>query len=250
MPAYNIKAHLIPMHLEKILQSQGFGSRKQCRLLIDSGKVSVNGMPCFDAKANFAIEDFEFSVAGKTWQYREKVYIAMNKPVGFECSHNPQHHQSVFSLLPSQLIERGVQCVGRLDQDTTGLLLLTDDGSYLHALTHPRRHVPKRYRITTHEPVTTMQIAQLEAGVALIGEKEELRAYQCTLEDCQTLSFTIHQGIYHQVKRMIAAVGNHVIALHRTQIGQFQLGDDLVEGQWMYLNSDQQLLAKQAPEAE
>lgn len=237
------------MHLEKILQSQGFGSRKQSRLLIESGKVSVNGTPCFDTKANFPTDNFEFSVAGQTWRYREKIYIAMNKPIGFECSHNPQHHQSVFSLLPPQLIERGLQCVGRLDQDTTGLLFLTDDGAYLHALTHPRRHVPKRYRMTMHEPVTAQQIAQLEAGVELMGEKELLRAYDCILEDSHILSFTIHQGIYHQVKRMIAAAGNHVIALHREQIGQFRLGE-VAEGQWIYLDSEKQQSAKQIAEVE
>ncbi len=237
------------LSLEKIIQSQGFGSRKQCRLLIENGKVKVDNTPCSDPKASFSTDDLEFSVAGKTWQYRERIYIAMNKPVGFECSHNPQHHHSVFSLLPPQFIERGVQCVGRLDQDTTGLLLLTDDGAYLHALTHPRRHVPKRYRMTMHEPVTDVQIAQLEAGVELIGEKELLHAYQCKLEDSHVLSFTIHQGIYHQVKRMIAAVGNHVVALHREQIGQFELGD-IAEGQWIYLNSEQQQLAKQTPDVE
>lgn len=237
------------LSLEKILQSQGFGSRKQCRFLIESGKVKVDNATCADAKAIFETANFEFTVSGQTWLYREKVYIAMNKPIGFECSHNPQHHHSVFSLLPPQLVERGLQCVGRLDQDTTGLLLLTDDGAYLHALTHPRRHVPKRYRITTHELVTAAQIAQLEAGVELIGEKELLRAYQCTLDDSQVLSFTIHQGLYHQVKRMIAAVGNHVIALNREQIGQFQLGD-IAEGQWVYLDSEQQQLAKQTLETD
>lgn len=237
------------LSLEKILQSQGFGSRKQCRSLIESGKVKVDNATCSNAKAIFPTENFEFTVAGQTWLYREKIYIAMNKPAGFECSHNPQHHRSVFSLLPPQLIERGLQCVGRLDQDTTGLLLLTDDGAYLHALTHPRRHVPKRYRITMHEPVTAAQIAKLEAGVELIGEKELLCAYHCTLEDSNVLSFTIHQGIYHQVKRMIAAVGNHVVALHREQIGQFKL-DNVAEGQWVYLDSEQQQSAKQTPDAE
>ncbi len=237
------------MHLEKILQSQGFGSRKQCRSLIESGKVKVDSAPCLNPKANFPTENFEFTVAGQTWLYREKIYIAMNKPLGFECSHNPQHHQSVFSLLPPQLIDRGLQCVGRLDQDTTGLLLLTDDGAYLHALTHPRRHVPKRYRITMHEPVTATQIAQLEAGVELMGENDLLRAHFCKLEDSHILSFTIHQGIYHQVKRMIAAVGNHVVALHREQIGQFGLGE-VAEGQWVYLDSEQQQSAKQTPEVD
>ncbi len=234
------------MHLEKILQSQGFGSRKQCRLLIESGKVKVNDQSCFDAKANFATDHFEFSVMGQTWLYREKVYIAINKPKGFECSHTPQHHRSVFSLLPTQLIERGLQCVGRLDQDTTGLLLLTDDGAYLHALTHPRRHVPKRYRVTTSDPVTPEQIAQLQEGVELMGEKELLRADHCALEESHTLSLTIHQGIYHQVKRMIAAVGNHVVALHREQIGQFKL-TEVEAGQWLYLDSEQQQSAKLMP---
>ncbi|AXI04607.1 pseudouridine synthase [Aquirhabdus parva] len=232
------------MQLEKIIQSQGFGSRKQCRLLIESGKVNVENTPCFDPKANFPIDHFEFSVMGKTWQYREKVYIAINKPQGFECSHTPQHHRSVFSLFPPQLIERGLQCVGRLDQDTTGLLLLTDDGAYLHALTHPRRHVPKRYRVTTSEPITPEQIAQLQSGVELMGEKSLLLADHCELEDSHILSLTIHQGIYHQVKRMIAAVGNHVIALHREQIGQFKL-TDVEEGQWIYLDLLQQQAAKQ-----
>ncbi len=238
------------MYLEKILHSQGFGSRKQCRAMIESGQVSVDKTPCFDSKVHFDIDHFEFSVAGKTWLYREKVYIALNKPIGFECSHHPQHHPSVFSLLPPQLIERGLQCVGRLDQDATGLLLLTDDGAYLHALTHPRRHVPKRYRITMHEPLTAAQIMQLEAGVELVGEKELMYAHHCEFggssQDRHILSFTIHQGIYHQVKRMVAAVGNHVIALHRTEIGQFKL-DGMTDGQWVYLDHEQQQSAKKTP---
>jgi 16S rRNA pseudouridine516 synthase len=98
-----------------------------------------------------------------------------------------------------------------------------------------------------HEPVTAKQIAHVEAGVELIGENDLLRAHDCTLEDIHILSFTIHQGIYHQVKRMLAAVGNHVIGLHREQIGQFELGN-LIEGQWIYLESEQQLSAKLAPD--
>ncbi len=239
------------MYLEKILQSQGFGSRKQCRAVIESGQVKVEMIPCFDSKVHFSTDNFEFCVAGQTWLYREKVYIALNKPIGFECSHHPQHHPSVFSLLPPQLIGRGVQCVGRLDHDATGLLLLTDDGAYLHALTHPRRHVPKRYRITMHEPVTAAQVRQLEVGVELVGEKELLYAHHCEVGgmsegdsgDPHILSFTIHQGIYHQVKRMIAAVGNHVVALHRAEIGQFKL-DGIADGQWVYLDQEQQQSAK------
>lgn len=131
-----------PMNLEKILQSQGFGSRKQCRQFIETGKVVIAGEICKDPKASFITQNLEFKVAGKTWLFREKIYIALNKPKGYECSHNPQHHHSVFSLLPVQLIERGIQCIGRLDQDTTGLLLLSDNGTFLQTLTQiGRAHV-------------------------------------------------------------------------------------------------------------
>lgn len=123
-----------------------------------NGSVSIDGEVVSDLKKQFAPENFEFSVFGQNYQYREKIYIALRKPQGFECSHHPQHHQSVFSLLPETMIHRGVQAVGRLDQDTTGLLLLTDDGKYLQALTHPRKHVPKVYHVTTYDPVTLSKL--------------------------------------------------------------------------------------------
>lgn len=233
------------MQLEKILQSQGFGSRKQCRQLIESGKVTIHGEVCSNPKADININNLEFSVAGKSWQYREKVYLALNKPMGYECSHQPQHHSSVFSLLPAQLIERGIQCVGRLDQDTTGLLLLTDDGTFLQALTHPKKHVAKRYIVTTNRPIIDEQITQLKQGVALRNEQGIYAADDCIQLGENQLVLTIHQGLYHQVKRMIAAVGNHVDALHRDQIGQFKLPDDLTEGQWIYLSDEQVNKARQ-----
>lgn len=233
------------MQLEKILQSQGFGSRKQCRQFIESGKVTIHGEVCSNPKAQIEINNLEFSVAGKSWRYREKVYLALNKPVGYECSHQPQHHPSVFSLLPVPLIERGIQCVGRLDQDTTGLLLLTDDGTFLQALTHPKKHVAKRYLVTTNRPVNDEQIDQLKQGVALRNEQGIYAADDCVKLGENQLVLTIHQGLYHQVKRMIAAVGNHVDALHREQIGQFKLPDDLAEGAWIYLNDEQISLARQ-----
>lgn len=238
------------MQLEKILQSQGFGSRKQCRQLIESGKVIIHGEACTNPKASFDInpsdgQHLEFTILGKKWQYREKVYLALNKPMGYECSHQPQHHPSIFGLLPVQLIERGVQCVGRLDQDSSGLLLLTDDGAFLQALTHPKKHVPKRYIVTTNRSISAEQIAQLKQGVALRNEQGIFAADDCLQLDENQLVLTIHQGLYHQVKRMLVAVGNHVDALHREQIGRFKLPDDLAEGQWIYLTDEQVNLARQ-----
>ncbi|XID75848.1 pseudouridine synthase [Alkanindiges sp. WGS2144] len=234
------------MYLEKILQSQGFGSRKHCRHLIGNGAVTVQGEIYRDPKASFDVHNLEFSVAGEKWLYREKIYIALNKPAGYECSHQPQHHSSVFSLLPVQFVERGVQCVGRLDQDSTGLLLLTDDGAFLQALTHPKKHVPKRYVVTTSREITNEHILQLKQGVVLRNEQGIYVADDCIKIEENQLILTIHQGLYHQVKRMIAAVGNHVDALHREQVGQLKLPEMLAAGQWLYLTTEQQQAARQA----
>ncbi|EOQ65163.1 hypothetical protein F935_00823 [Acinetobacter calcoaceticus ANC 3811] len=231
------------MLLEKILQSQGFGSRKYCQQLIKNGSVSIDGEITDELKKQFSPENLEFSLFGQTYQYREKVYIALKKPKGFECSHQPHHHQSVFSLLPEILIQRGVQAIGRLDQDTTGLLLLTDDGKYLQALTHPRKHVPKVYHVTTIDPVTPEQIEMLSQGVSLHQEKGVFAATDVEILETHQLTMTIHQGVYHQVKRMIAAVGNKVEALHRHQVGQLVL-PEIVEGEWIYLSEEQKHLAQ------
>lgn len=231
------------MLLEKILQSQGFGSRKYCQQLIKNGSVSIEGEIADDLKKQFSPENLEFSLFGQTYQYREQVYIALKKPKGFECSHQPQHHQSVFSLLPEIMIHRGVQAIGRLDQDTTGLLLLTDDGKYLQALTHPRKHVPKVYHVTTIDPVTPEQIAMLSEGVSLHQEKGIFAATDVAMLETHKLTMTIHQGVYHQVKRMIAAVGNKVEALHRHQVGHLVL-PEIADGEWIYLSEQQKQLAQ------
>ncbi|HEY9102938.1 pseudouridine synthase, partial [Chitinimonas sp.] len=134
-----------PLALERLLQSQGFGSRKAARGLIEAGRVAVNGQPCQKPDTAFTTEGLVLTVDGHDWPWREKLYIALHKPAGVECSRSPQHHSSVFTLLPPHFVERGVQPVGRLDADTTGLLLLTDDGPLNHALASPKRHVPKTY---------------------------------------------------------------------------------------------------------
>lgn len=118
------------MLLEKMLQSQGFGSRKYCQQLIKNGAVSIQGEIIDNPKHKLDLDQLEFNVYDDTYQYREKVYIALNKPQGYECSHQATHHFSVFELFDDLLMNRGIQCVGRLDQDTTGLLLLTDDGQF------------------------------------------------------------------------------------------------------------------------
>ncbi|WP_109440549.1 pseudouridine synthase [Acinetobacter haemolyticus] len=231
------------MLLEKILQSQGFGSRKYCQQLIKNGAVIIENQVCHNPKQNFGTEDLIFQVFEEEYHYREHLYLVLNKPQGYECSHQATHHKSVFSLLPEILIRRGVQCVGRLDQDTTGLLLLTDDGQYLQALTHPRKHVPKVYCVSTADPITPEQKHQLEVGVELRNEKGIYAATDIKLISEHQLAMTIHQGVYHQVKRMIAAVGNKVEYLHRQQIGLLEL-PTLEEGHWDYLTAEQKQLSQ------
>ncbi|MCV2444216.1 pseudouridine synthase [Acinetobacter bereziniae] len=235
------------MFLEKMLQSQGFGSRKHCQQLIKNGAIQIQNEVITDPKFKLDLDHLEFSVYQQTFQYREKVYLALNKPQNYECSHQSTHHFSVFDLFDDVLMNRGLQSVGRLDQDTTGLLLFTDDGQFLQALTHPKKHVPKVYQIQTADPITDEQIQQLEQGVELRNEKGLFAATDVQRLAEHALKITVHQGVYHQVKRMLAAVGNKVERLHRAQVGQLVL-NDLPEGEWLYLNEAQVVAAKNKSE--
>ena len=229
------------MLLEKMLQSQGFGSRKFCQQLIKNGQVSIDGDVILDPKYRCDLSHLEYQVGQEDYLYREKVYIALNKPAGYECSHQATHHFSVFELFDDVLLNRGLQTVGRLDQDTTGLLLLTDDGQFLQALTHPKKHVPKVYQMYTADSVSNEQIELLQQGVELRNENGVFAATDVELLDSNHLKFTVHQGVYHQVKRMVAAVGNKVEKLHRQKIGQLDLNDleNLAEGEWIFLTEEQ-----------
>ena len=231
------------MFLEKMLQSQGFGSRKHCQQLIKNGAVSVEGEKIDQPKHKLDLNNLSFSVYDQHFEYREKVYIALNKPQGYECSHQATHHFSVFDFFNDVLMNRGLQCVGRLDQDTSGLLLLTDDGQFLQALTHPKKHVAKVYQMETVDPVTEQQILQLQQGVELHNESGIFAATNVVQLAENELQMTIHQGVYHQVKRMLAAVGNKVERLQRQQIGALTL-PELEQGKWIYLNAEQVELAK------
>jgi len=225
--------------LDKILQSQGFGTRKGCRRLIADGAVRVGGTVVTAYDSTFVPEGLEFTVHDEPWAYHEKLYLALNKPPGYECSRRPGHHPAVLTLLPEQFAWRDVQPVGRLDHDTTGLLLLSDDGAFIHALSSPKRHVPKVYVATTHDPVTPELLAQLRDGVQLHDEPAPLTA-QARQLDAHRLEIVLEQGKYHQVKRMLAAAGNHCVALCRVAIGGIKLDElGLEEGAWCHIPPEQ-----------
>jgi 16S rRNA pseudouridine516 synthase len=231
--------------LDRILQSQGFGTRKWCRELVEDGEVVINGETVSDSSTGFETDGLEFSVYGEPWKYRAHVYIALNKPADYECSRKPSHHPGVLSLLPEQFALRDVQPVGRLDHDTTGLLLMSDDGSFIHAQSSPKRHIPKVYVATTHDPVTPQLVKQLLGGVKLHNEPAPLAAVVCEMLATNQLQIVLEQGKYHQVKRMLAAAGNHCTALCRTEIGQLKLDAlGLKEGEWCYLDEERLALLK------
>lgn len=224
-----------PIPLEKILFSQGFGTRRYCSDLVYAELVKVNGVLAEDPDEKITTENLMLNVEGKDWEYHEKAYLAFNKPANYECSHKTTHHPSVYSLLPSPFVERGLQCVGRLDYDTTGLLLISDDGQFIHKMTTPKKNIGKVYEITTPEPITQKQIDHLMSGVVLDDDPKPCYAAACKQISDHVLAMTIVEGRYHQVKRMMAAVGNHVATLHRTEIGVYQMPEDLAEGEWCWL---------------
>jgi len=234
------------LSLDRILQSQGFGTRKYCRALIEDGDVSIGGEVQENYKATIETDGLVLEVFGEEWVYREHLYIALYKPSDYECSRKPSHHPGVLTLLPEQFTWRELQPVGRLDHDTTGMLLMSDDGPFIHAQSSPKRHVPKVYLATTAEPVTDELVAQMLAGVQLHDEPAPLAAVTCIKRGENQLEIVLEQGKYHQVKRMLAAAGNHCAALHRSAIGQLQLASlGLQEGEWCYLTPEQ--LALLAP---
>ncbi len=227
-----------PLPIDKILQQQGFGTRAYCRALIEIGEVLVNGEACDNPDELFDLADLSWQIDNETWQYREHVYLLMNKPANYECSQKPQHHMSVLSILPSQLRNRDVQCVGRLDVDTTGLLLISDDGQFIHKNTSPKKNVDKVYHATCRHPLTDEMLSALTAGVLLHDENETLKAVSARRLDeknPQLLELVLREGKYHQVKRMVAAAGNRVNELHRVRVGEFELPADLPVGQWIYI---------------
>jgi 16S rRNA pseudouridine516 synthase len=226
--------------LDRMLQSQGFGTRKYCRQLIDDGELSIHGQVVTSYKQEVELDNLQFRLFQEEWTYREHVYIALNKPAGIECSRKPSSHPGVMTLLPEQFDWRDVQAIGRLDHDTTGLLLLSDDGAFNHAMSSPKRHVPKLYLATTAEPVTPELIESLLKGVVLHDEQQSLSAVTCVARGEYQLEIVVEQGKYHQVKRMLAAAGNHCSALQRIAIGSLTLESlELSEGEWCFLQPDQ-----------
>ena len=204
--------------------------------MIGSGRVSVSGHTCDDPCADFEPEGFAFSVDGVSWKFRQYAYIALHKPANYECSHKPRFHPSVYTLLPRPLVTRGVQAVGRLDEDTTGLLLMSDDGQFIH-------------KCTSKHDIDDAQVAALLDGIVLNDDPSPIAAAACERISARLLRLTVTEGKYHQVKRMVAAASNRVEALHRVSIGAYVLPATLKPGEWTWLTEEDLALAQASSSA-
>ncbi|MBU3738733.1 MAG: pseudouridine synthase [Rhodoferax sp.] len=242
------------MQLQDILFVQGFGTRRVCAGLVQQGWVrvyesntAVAPVLIDDPAIEFEAQGLRLQVRGLDWECHSPAYLMLHKPAGTECSHKPSAHPSVYSLLPAPLRQRpargavqGVQAVGRLDQDTTGLLLLTDDGAFIHRMNSPRHGMPKVYEVQLRHELDDRQLDRLRQGVVLDDDPRPVRAADAQALGPRQLQLTLTEGKYHQVKRMVAAVGNRVEQLHRSRIGGLSLPADLAPGQWRWLTPDQQ----------
>ena len=224
------------MRLDDLLFSQGFGSRRECAGLLSAGLVRIGGAVQTDPATELPAEGGAIEVEGQPWTCQAQALVLLHKPAGYECSQKPSHWPSVLLLLPAALRRRGVQPVGRLDQDSTGLLLLTDDGALIHRLTSPKHPMPKVYEVGCARPVDEAQIRRLLGGVVLDDSPTPVRAEGCEATGPQSLRLTLVQGKYHQVKRMLAAVGNHCESLHRSAFGALTLEAGPPAGQWRFVS--------------
>ncbi len=227
------------IRLDRFLCEAGAGTRSQAKALIKAGRVSVDGERAISADLKIEENRTRVLLDGRPLFLPGNVYYLLNKPAGVITAASDARERTVMDLL-KEAPGRGLFPVGRLDRDTVGLLLITNDGALSHRLLSPSRHVEKRYLVRTARPVTEEMCRFLEAGVDIGDEKPTLPARTERLKDepCG-LYLTITEGRYHQVKRMLAAAGNEVTGLKRVSMGPLSLEETLPEGAWRELTKEE-----------
>lgn len=231
--------------LDKILVSQSVGSRKEVQKLIKSGAVSVNGEICrkIDFKAD--TENDEITVNGQALNYQKYVYIMMNKPAGVVSATTDNHDKTVIDILPAEFKRKGLFPAGRLDKDTEGLLIITDDGDFAHKMLSPKKHVYKKYVAKVDADITEETIKRFEEGIVFADGTKCMPA-KLELEknsDKKTGIVTICEGKFHQVKKMFISCGINVVHLQRISIGNLYLDGKLPIGCCkMMSNLDKELI--------
>ncbi|WP_028025659.1 16S rRNA pseudouridine(516) synthase RsuA [Enterovibrio calviensis] len=225
------------MRLDKFLCETVGVTRTQAARLLKEKRVTVNGDIVKSGSVKIA-ENADVEFDGASLRLSGPRYIMMNKPEGYVCSHEDGHNPTVFVLLEEVGAEK-LHIAGRLDCDTTGLLLLTDDGQWSHRVTSPKHKCDKTYRVWLDDPISDDTAEAFTDGVALRGEKSDTLPAQLEILAEKEALLTIHEGKYHQVKRMFAAVGNRVVGLHRESVGELVLDESLQPGEYRSLTQEE-----------
>jgi len=229
------------LRLDRLLAHMGYGSRREIALLTRAGLVVLDGVPLRDANQRIPVTPDlaqRMLIDGEPLDPPPGLTLMLHKPLGVTCSHK-EVGPLVYGLLPERWRRRepALSTVGRLDKETSGLLLLTDDGALLHRIIAPKANVAKRYRVTLDRPLTGTEGAALSSGTLMLeGEEKPLLPVGFEAEGETAAVVTLHEGRYHQVRRMFAALGNHVTALHRDRVGGLDLPADLGPGAYRILD--------------
>ena len=228
------------LRLDRLLANMGYGSRRDIEQMVRAGWIVLDGERLTHSDDRIGLDPAlpqRMTVRGEPVDPTPGFALMLNKPLGVTCSHK-ETGARVYDLLPERWRRRdpALSTIGRLDKETSGLLLLTDDGTLLHKVISPRSHMPKRYLTTLDRPLTGTEGAAFASGTLLLeGEDKPLAPAVLEALDDHRAYLTVTEGRYHQVRRMFAAVGNHVTALHRDRIGGLALPDDMAPGQWRLL---------------
>lgn len=222
------------IRLDRLLSNRGYCSRREVKALLKAGLVSVRDE--IPRSPDILVEPIDVRFEGEELDPGEGMILMLHKPAGFTCSRK-ELGEVVYDLLPERFARRNppLSSVGRLDKDTTGLLLMTDDGNLLHRLTSPKHKVPKIYEVRLEQDLRGEEGDLFASGTLILADEDEpLKPAAMETISAREVRLTITEGRYHQVKRMFEAVGNKVVALHRSAIGTLTLGD-LAEGEFLLL---------------
>lgn len=226
------------MRLDKLIAGTTQLSRSDAKKAIKRGRILINGVPVKKTDFNVADTD-QVTLDGRMLEYREHYYYALNKPMGYVCSTKDPDYPTILELVPDSIKHRELHAAGRLDVDTTGLVLLTDDGKWSHDITSPKKKKEKVYQVTTSHPIEPNYVEAFANGVFLDNDEKITLPAKLEIHDETHATLIITEGRYHQVKRMFESVGNKVVALHRSKIASFELPEDLAPSTCRELTSEE-----------
>ena len=234
------------MRIDKFISEAGIASRKECAKAAKAGLLLVDGKTEKDTSKHINPEVNKITFMGREIEYKKFVYVLLNKPQGYVSATEDSAFPPVTDLLPEELRKRGLFPVGRLDKDTVGVMILTDDGGLAHAVLSPKRHVEKVYRFRAAEALSGEAERLFSEGITLADGYECKSARLLADEDRMGGEITLTEGKYHQIKRMVAATGNRVVSLERVSFAGLPFGNLPPRSEWRYLTEEEEKSLKEA----